>query len=72
MIDPKQPDNFAKAIRDINQETGITIVVSEQYARPLLPIIEYGYVLENGGLVARGSGSELLENPDVKEAYFGM
>ncbi len=63
---------LAKAVRDINRETGITVVVSEQYARPVLPIIEYGYVLENGGLVAEGSGKDLLENPDVKEAYFGL
>jgi len=63
---------LAKAIKSINEETGITIVVSEQYARPLLPIVDYAYVLENGGLVAEGTGSELLENPDVKEAYFGL
>jgi branched-chain amino acid transport system ATP-binding protein len=63
---------LAKAVRDINRETGITVLVSEQYARPVIPIIEYGYVLENGGLVAQGSGKELLENPDVKEAYFGL
>jgi branched-chain amino acid transport system ATP-binding protein len=63
---------LAKAVREINKETGITVVVSEQYARPVLPIIEYGYVLENGGLVAQGTGNELMENPDVKEAYFGL
>jgi branched-chain amino acid transport system ATP-binding protein len=63
---------LAQAVRDINKETGITVLVSEQYARPVLPIIEYGYVLENGGLVAEGSGAELLENSDVKEAYFGL
>lgn len=63
---------LAKAIKSINEETGITIVVAEQYARPVLPIVEYAYVLENGGLVAEGTGSELLENPDVKEAYFGL
>ena len=63
---------LAKAIQAINQETGITVVVSEQYARPVLPIVNYAYVLENGGLVAEGTGSELLENPDVKEAYFGL
>ena len=63
---------LARAIKIINKETGITIVVSEQYARPILPIVDYAYVLENGGLVAEGTGSELLENPDVKEAYFGM
>lgn len=63
---------LARAVKAINQETGMTIVVSEQYARPILPIVDYAYVLENGGLVAEGTGSELLENPDVKEAYFGM
>ena len=63
---------LAKAIKSINKETSITIVVAEQYARPVLPIVEYAYVLENGGLVAEGTGSELLENPDVKEAYFGL
>jgi len=63
---------LAKAIQAINQETGVTVVVSEQYARPVLPIVNYAYVLENGGLVAEGTGSELLENPDVKEAYFGL
>jgi branched-chain amino acid transport system ATP-binding protein len=63
---------LAKAIKSINEETSITIVVAEQYARPVLPIVEYAYVLENGGLVAEGTGTELLENPDVKEAYFGL
>ena len=63
---------LARAIKIINKETGITVVVAEQYARPILPIIDYGHVLENGGLVAEGTSAELLENPDVKEAYFGM
>ncbi len=63
---------LAKAIKAIREETAITIVVAEQYARPILPIVDYAYVLENGGLVAEGTGEELLENPDVKEAYFGL
>jgi branched-chain amino acid transport system ATP-binding protein len=69
---PSVEIRLARAIKAINKETGITVVVAEQYARPILPIIDYGHVLENGGLVAQGTGSELLENPDVKEAYFGM
>jgi branched-chain amino acid transport system ATP-binding protein len=63
---------LAKAIKTIKEETGITIVITEQYARPVLPFVDYAYVLENGGLVAEGTGYELLENPDVKEAYFGL
>lgn len=63
---------LARAIKDINKETGITILITEQYARPILPIIDYGYIMENGGAVLEGTSQELMENPDVKSAYFGL
>ena len=63
---------LARAIKDINEQTGITILIAEQYARPILPIIDYGYVLENGGAVLEGTSQELMDNPDVKSAYFGL
>lgn len=59
-------------IEDINKKLGITVLISEQYARPILPIIHYGYVLENGGAVLEGNSQELMVNPDVKTAYLGM
>ena len=60
-----------KAILDIRQN-GITVLVAEQYARPLLPHIDRGYILENGSLVTSGAGSELMDDPEVKLAYFGV
>jgi branched-chain amino acid transport system ATP-binding protein len=71
-LSPLMESMLARAIRDINKQTGITILISEQYARPILPIIHYGYVLENGGAVLKGTSQELMENPDVKSAYFGL
>ncbi|MGA8831215.1 MAG: ABC transporter ATP-binding protein [Desulfomonilaceae bacterium] len=62
---------LAKAIREIRDQRGMSIIVSEQYARPIIPIIDYGYILENGAAVVEGSKQELLDNPDVKSAYFG-
>jgi branched-chain amino acid transport system ATP-binding protein len=46
--------------------------VTEQYARPVIPIIDYGYILENGSNMLAGSREELMDNPDVKSAYFGV
>ncbi len=69
---PSVEVRLARAIREIREQTGITIVVSEQYARPIFPIIDYGYVLENGSTVLEGTPEELMNNPDVVEAYFGM
>lgn len=71
-LSPLMEAMLARAIRDINVQTGITILISEQYARPILPIVDYGYVLENGGAVLEGTSRELMENPDVKSAYFGL
>jgi branched-chain amino acid transport system ATP-binding protein len=69
---PSVEVRVARAVRVISKETGTTILIAEQYARPILPIIHYGYILESGGLVAQGTGDQLMDNPDVKEAYFGM
>jgi branched-chain amino acid transport system ATP-binding protein len=71
-LSPKIEAVLARTIKDINRETGITILITEQYARPIFPIIDYGYVLENGGAVLEGTAQELMENPDVKSAYFGL
>jgi len=62
---------LARAIESINKQTGITVLIAEQYARLVLPIIDYGYVLENGSLVAEGTSQELMDNLDVQSAYFG-
>ncbi len=70
-LSPTLQLELIKAVRDIREE-GVTILITEQYARPLLPIIDRGYVIENGILVLTGSGQELMENPEVKAAYFGV
>mgnify|MGYP005812532093 CR=1 FL=1 len=55
---------------DINQ-TGTTILLVEQNANMALRIADRGYVLETGTVVLSGTGTELLGNPKVKEAYLG-
>ncbi|MCL4540570.1 MAG: ATP-binding cassette domain-containing protein [Bacteroidetes bacterium] len=62
---------LAKAIKEIRDQRGTSIIVSEQYARPIMPIIDYGYILENGAAVVEGTKEQLMDNPDVKSAYFG-
>ncbi len=62
---------LAKSIKEIRDQRGTSIIVSEQYARPIMPIIDHGYILENGASVVEGTNKELMDNPDVKSAYFG-
>lgn len=69
---PGVETRLARSILEIKEQTGIGIVLSEQYARPVLPIIDYGYILENGSIILEGTAEELINNPDVVGAYFGM
>jgi len=69
---PALQARVVRAIKEIREQTGITVVVAEQYARPVLPIIERGYVIENGSVSLSGKGEELMSNPEVKSAYFGI
>jgi branched-chain amino acid transport system ATP-binding protein len=71
-LSPVVEDVVAEAVEDINKKTRIAVLIAEQYARPILPFIHFGYVLENGGSVLEGTSNELMDNPDVKAAYFGI
>jgi branched-chain amino acid transport system ATP-binding protein len=71
-LSPVMQTTLVKAIQMIRAETGLTIVITEQFARPILPVIDHGYVIENGMLTLDGPGPELMENPEVKAAYFGV
>jgi len=71
-LSPMMEGMLGRSVHDINLQTGITILISEQYARPILPIIHYAYILENGASVLEGSSQDLVDNPDVKAAYFGL
>ena len=61
----------AEAIPSIRTQRGLSVIVTEQYARALLPHVDRAWILENGSPVMEGTGGELLDNPDVRSAYFG-
>lgn len=69
-LSPHMQAEVVRAAQEI-RKSGVTVMMSEQYARPIMPIIDRGYIIENGTLVMTGTGNELMDNPEVKSAYFG-
>ena len=59
-----------KIVSRLNQR-GVTILLVEQNAAAALQIAGHGYVLETGRVVLTGSGAELLEHPQLQDAYLG-
>ena len=71
-LSPMMQQVVVDAVAQLKENTGITVVISEQFARPVLPMIDKGYVVENGMLTLSGTGRELMDNPEIKSAYFGI
>ncbi len=71
-LSPLMQAILVRATREIRDEKGISIIVTEQYARPVLPIVDYAFILENGAAVLEGTRDELMNNPDIRSAYFGI
>jgi branched-chain amino acid transport system ATP-binding protein len=70
-LSPLLVQDVFKLIRTINSE-GVTVLLVEQNVRQTLGMCHRAYVLENGRIVLQGTGRELLENEQVKEAFLGI
>jgi branched-chain amino acid transport system ATP-binding protein len=58
-----------RAIRELNERDRLTVFLVEQNAFHALKLAHRGYVIVNGEIALAGSGSELLERPEVRAAY---
>jgi len=57
------------AIRTLNREDGLTVLIVEQNANHALRLAHRGYVMVNGLITMAGAGLELLQRPEIRAAY---
>ncbi len=69
-LSPKLVDEVFDIISAVNSD-GVTILLVEQNAMAALSIAGQGSVLESGKVVLEGSGSQLLGDDRVRQAYLG-
>jgi branched-chain amino acid transport system ATP-binding protein len=58
-------------LRQLNQETGVAMLVVEQNAALALDIAEHAYLLETGRIVMAGQAREIREDESVRRSYLG-
>jgi branched-chain amino acid transport system ATP-binding protein len=70
-LEPRFIDMVFEILRGLQQDDGKTIVMVEQNAKKGLQFADLGYVLVSGELALAGTGTELLENPEVGRLFLG-
>jgi branched-chain amino acid transport system ATP-binding protein len=57
------------AIRTLNRQDGLTVLIVEQNANHALKLAHRGYVMVNGLITLSGTGSERCSAPEIRAAY---
>ena len=68
---PKLMFEMFRALKRLNVQKKMTLLVVEQNAKVALDFADRGYVLRTGEIIASGTSEELRANPEVQKAYLG-
>lgn len=71
-IAPKIVAEIGVAVKRLNSEAGISVILVEQNAGLALQLSNRAYVFEQGTVIKSGAGKDLLNDPFVKKAYLGV
>jgi len=68
---PVLVDQILDAVTNL-KAAGVTVLLVEQNASAALAIADRGYVVETGRITHTGAGTDLLNDPRIREAYLGV
>lgn len=71
-LSPKVVQEVFRAIRQLNQEKGLTVLLVEQNVAASLALAHRAYVMEEGRVVMQGLAAEMLHDDRVRRAYLGL
>jgi branched-chain amino acid transport system ATP-binding protein len=70
-LSPLLVEQLVAALRGLNEE-GVSILLVEQDVTIALDLCHRAFVMDMGRIVRTGSGTELLADPVVRDAYLGV
>lgn len=68
---PQVVREIARAIRAINRDEQVTVILVEQNSRMALQLSTRAYVLETGKVALEGRSADLANNDEVRRLYLG-
>jgi lipopolysaccharide export system ATP-binding protein len=69
-VDPIAVADIQSIIRQL-KASGIGVLITDHNVRETLSVVDRGYILAEGHILAEGTPESLLKNPEVIRAYLG-
>lgn len=74
-LDPERKEDFKDLVKEINEERGITVIISSHILHELEDICDRIGILKNGGIEASGTPQDIMQGEDadtLEEAYLDI
>ena len=68
---PTEVDRLVTILKDLNRETGLSILMIEHVMRAVMALASRVLVLDHGTVVAEGTPETIVHNPAVIQSYLG-
>jgi branched-chain amino acid transport system ATP-binding protein len=69
---PSETDRIVTILRELNRDTGLTIVLIEHVMRAVMALAARIVVLHHGAAIAEGPPEQVVREPAVVESYLGV
>jgi lipopolysaccharide export system ATP-binding protein len=70
-VDPISVAEIQRIVAHLKSR-GIGVLITDHNVRETLGIVDRGYILNDGAVLAQGQPAELLDNADVRAVYLGQ
>jgi branched-chain amino acid transport system ATP-binding protein len=68
---PTETDRLVKTLRELNRESGLTILLIEHVMRAVMALATHVLVMHHGAAIAEGPPSEVVRDRAVIDSYLG-
>ena len=69
---PTETDRIVAILRELNRETGLTILLIEHVMRAVMALASHILVLHHGAAIAKGAPEQIVRNRAVIDSYLGV
>jgi branched-chain amino acid transport system ATP-binding protein len=68
---PTETDRLVKTLKELNRESGLTILLIEHVMRAVMALATHVLVMHHGAAIAEGPPNEVVRNRAVIDSYLG-
>jgi branched-chain amino acid transport system ATP-binding protein len=68
---PTETDRMVAILRELNRDSGLTILLIEHVMRAVMALADHIVVLHHGEVIARGAPAAIVRDPAVLGSYLG-